>query len=286
MNIFFSLILVLACNSKNSSDERLMPVGNLPSELGEISGMVSLGDDLYVGNNDSGNPAELYVFSLKDKMTTRIIRIKGASNIDWEELTADDQFVYISDTGNNSGKRKDLTIYRLKKDDLVKKEETDVEKITFYYPEQTKFKPSNDHNFDCEAMIVLGDSLYLFTKNRGDLNTDLYSIPKTPGNHPAKHLDQIDAGGLITGADFRKSGSNHELILIGYTVKEKGYHPFLLYFKNVIGTDFFDDSPQRFMFKGKLQTESVLFHDSSSVYITNEGEHGDKALIHQVILNN
>ncbi len=281
-----ALMLSLACASSLPQDPRLKPVASLPEELKECSGLIDLGDGLYVGNNDSGHPAELYVFSLNNDSAVRRVKIKGASNYDWEEMASDDHFIYISDTGNNSGNRKDLAIYKVRKTDLLQNDEVTAEKIALSYPKQNKFEPSNKHNFDCEAMVSVGDSLYLFTKNRGDSRTDLYSIPKTAGTYVARYLDSYAADGLITGAAYRAEDVHAELALIGYTVEGKGYHPFILYFPNVNGTAFFESSAQRITFDGKLQTETIFFHDPYNVYITNEEEHGDKGYIYQVAIEN
>lgn len=281
-NMFILLFLNFACGSTRAPGPEFKPIIPLPAQLDECSGLIYLGNGLYTGLNDSGNPAELYVFDLGDHPDTRVVKIKGASNHDWEELAADENYVYISDTGNNSGNRKDLKIYRVAREALIHQEEVKAEEISFYYPEQKKFEPSNKHNFDCEAMICAGDSLYLFTKNRGNSKTDLYSLPKTPGHYPAKHLDRFDAKGLITGADFKQTSENNALVLIGYTVEGKGYHPFILYFPGVKGTAYFKGPFERLMFDGKLQTESISFYDEQSVYITNEEEHGDEGFIYKV----
>jgi hypothetical protein len=246
--------------------------------------MVQLENDLYAGNNDSGNPSNLVIFSIKDKSSPRLVKIRNAVNVDWEELAEDDKFVYIGDTGNNLGTRNELTVYKVRKEDLIGKEEVEAEKIIFSFPEHEKAGFSGKHNFDCEAMIGLGDSLYLFTKNRGNLKTDSYSIPKTPGNYTARHIGTFDSGGLVTGADFRESGKSGELVIIGYTDKEKGYHPFVLYFPEVQGTDFFGGPSTRIDFKGKLQTESVLFYDPHKVYITNEDHKGEPGFVYQLDL--
>jgi len=281
-NTLILLVLSFACVSTRGPGPEFKPVIPLPDQLDECSGMISLGNGLYAGLNDSGNDAELFIFKLSHQPDTRTVKITGASNHDWEELTADSSYVYISDTGNNSGNRKDLKIYRITKAELIQNDEVRAEQISFYYPEQKKFEPSNKHNFDCEAMISAGDSLYLFTKNRGNSKTDLYSIPKTPGHYPAKYLDRFDAMGLITGADFRQTSVQNSLALIGYTVEGKGYHPFILYFSDVKNTAYFKGYSERFTFDGKLQTESISFHDNHSVYITNEEEHGDKGFVYQV----
>lgn len=281
-----SLVLFgLACTSTITLDPKLKPIAPLTSELDECSGMISLDNDLYVGNNDSGNPAELYVFNLKNPdFATKTVRITGVQSIDWEELATDEDYVYIGDTGNNNGNRKDLAIYKVKKGDLRNKKEAKAEKIMFSYPEQKEFNKAKKHNFDCEAFICIGDSLYLFTKNRGNSRTDLYSLPKAAGQYSARHLDSFDAGGLVTGADFRETDSGTELVLIGYNTADKGYHPFLIYFYGVQDLAFFKAPFNKLTFTGSLQTESVLFIGDHQVYVTNEEEHGDQGFIYEVTL--
>lgn len=283
---FTVFFLAIACATVKSDDAELKKVSPLPGQLKECSGLISLGMDTFIGLNDSGNPAELIIFSLAVKSKPRIVKILGATNHDWEELTADDQFIYISDTGNNAGTRKDLAIYRVSKDSLMKEDEVAAEQISFNYPEQTSFLPAQKHNFDCEAMVCVGDSLYLFTKNRKNHKTDLYSLPKIPGTYKARRLGEFDAKGLVTGAAFRSSVKGNELALVGYADKQQGYHPFILYFDQVDGTRFFDSASKRFTFTGTEQTETILFYDEQHVYISNEGEHGDQPFVYQVDVKN
>lgn len=281
--IFF---VALACGPVDSGSGVLIPLDPLPEVLTECSGMVLIGKDTFIGLNDSGNPAELIIFSLKPGSTPRKVKIKGATNHDWEELTADDQYIYIGDTGNNTGARKDLTIYRVSKMEIHEDAEVIAEPIFFNYPEQENFLPNSNHNFDCEAMVCVGDSLYLFTKNRKNHKTDLYSISKIPGKYHARHLGQFDVQGLVTGAAFRSSVSGNELALVGYTDKKEGFHPFVVYFEHVEGTHFFNAPSKRLSFKGKEQTETILFFDDRHVYVSNESENGEPAFVYQIDVSN
>jgi hypothetical protein len=250
----------------------------------ECSGMVYLGDGLYLGLNDSGNPPDLILFTLDHSDDIKRIRITGASNIDWEELSTDNEFVYIGDTGNNSGTRKDLAVYKVRKEEIIAGTSAKAEKIQFVYPEQKKFKPSNSHNYDCEAMICIRDSIYLFSKNRGNGQTDVYSFPNSPGTYKARRLSSYNAGGLVTGADYREINGLGELALVGYTFQDKGYHPFVLYFRNITVPGFFTSASRRYTFEGRLQTETILFDEGRQVLISNEEEHGDKGYLFKVIL--
>lgn len=280
----FLVWLWISCQAPANNDPKLVPVGPLPKELTENSGLIELDEDLYVGLNDSGNEPNLYLFSLKRRSGTRMVRINNAQNVDWEDLTMDDDYVYIGDTGNNDGNRKDLVIYRVKKDDLRKKAEADAEKITYAYNTQTKFGSSSKNNYDCEALICVGDSLYLFSKNRGNKKTDLYSLPKVPGDYKALHGGQFEANGLITSAAYRDKVGKGELVLIGYNNKGKSYTGFLVYFPMVDGTHFFSGISKRSDFNTSLQIESVLYHGDKQVYISNEESGGNEGLIYKVDL--
>ena len=143
---------------------------------------------------------------------------------------ADDEFVYIGDTGNNGGTRQNLMIYKVRKDDVMNKAEVIPEIISFRYAGQTKFNDSNRHNFDCEAFISKGDSLYLFSKNRGDFRTDVYALSKVPGDYVITASESFDTDGLVTGADYRGQDESGELVLVGYNIHGKAYYPFIYHF--------------------------------------------------------
>lgn len=262
----------------------LNEVASLPKELKECSGMIQLDKNIFVGLNDGGNQPVLYAFDLKSGHETRKIKIDSVRNNDWEELAQDDDYIYIGDTGNNGGTRQNLMIYKIRKVDIKNLNEAVPEKIMFRYEGQTKFTDSNRHNFDCEAFISVGDSLFLFTKNRGDLRTDVYAIPKIPGSYLARKLKSFDAKGLITGADYRSGISGAELILIGYNVKGHDYNPFLIHFTNFSGSDFFGGLSERITIDHTLQSESVLFHGDQKVYISNEENKNEKGNVYEVSL--
>ena len=145
-----------------------------------------------------------------------------------------------------------------------------------------KFNDSNRHNFDCEAMISKGDSLFLFSKNRGDFRTDVYGLPKTPGEYVTSIIGSYDSEGLVTGADFRNNDGTGELVLIGYSIHGKAFYPFILYFSKVMGTRFLEGEVQRIDFRKVMQTESILFHSKDKVYVTNEEEDNSEGFIYEV----
>jgi hypothetical protein len=267
------------------SSNELVPVTELPKPLKECSGMVRIGQDQLVANNDSGNKPVLYVFSEKENEVTRKIFVANAENRDWEELASDDDYVYIGDTGNNGGKRTDLRIFRIRKKDILDLDTVIAEKITFSYKDQTKFTDSNLHNFDCEAMISKGDSLFLFTKNRGDFRTNVYGMPKTPGDYVLEKTVSYDTRGLVTGADYRETLDGGELVLVGYSVHGKALYPFVVYFPDVESSGFFSGKAIRKDYRQVLQTETIIFHGNKKAYVTNEEEDEQDGFIYEVDLS-
>ncbi len=93
----------------------------------------------------------------------------------------------------------------------------------------------DSNNFDCESMIAGNDHLYLFSKNRGDQQSKLYSIPKEPGTYAAKLIDSFDSRGLITGAALDLE--TNMLALVGYTYKS--WQPFIWLLYDFENEDFF-----------------------------------------------
>ena len=114
----------------------------LPSVLNEISALEYEKEDKNVasfwGLNDSDSQSEIYRFNAKTGEIINTILITNAPNIDWEEISSDDQRIYIADFGNNRGNRKDLSFYYIEKKSIdysKARQELKAEKVEFYYPE-------------------------------------------------------------------------------------------------------------------------------------------------------
>jgi len=198
-----------------------MHIKKLPGMMDEVSGII-MWDGQFVGHNDSGGLPELYFIDTLTGKLRRTLRIQNAKNVDWEDIAQDNEYIYIGDFGNNVGNRKDLCIYRIRKDQIPPDGgaalNSDI--IRFNWEKQTSFEPArHQHNFDCEAMICYHDRLVLFTKNWGDHQTAIYSLPKKPGEYTAIHHLDFPVDGLVTGADYLPG--EDRLLLCGY----KNYIP-------------------------------------------------------------
>lgn len=85
----------------------------LSEKVNEQSGLLWY-NNLFWVNNDSDCEPKLYAYNNKGEIKKEV-EIANAKNIDWEDLTGDQDYIYIGDFGNNFGNRKDLRVLRLKK---------------------------------------------------------------------------------------------------------------------------------------------------------------------------
>lgn len=207
-----------------SISSTLTAAATLPIALNECSGMVYYNGKVY-GHQDSGGPTELYEVDTTTGAITKTIILGGTTNVDWEDITQDDTYMYIADCGNNAnGNRTDLKIYKFAKSLLTAAGSTitipaaNIEVINFSYADQTNFAPQGGNNtrFDCEAVAYNRGKLHLFTKNWVGTHSVHYTLPTTAGTYAAERKDSINTGAVkITAADF---GAYDELILMGYEV--------------------------------------------------------------------
>lgn len=249
--------------------QRLKTVAALDTRLAETSGLVAFTDSTFLTINDGGNKAELYEINKRGKIISTT-SFSNATNFDWEELQMDKQgVIYIGDIGNNSHSRNQLTIYKFHRD-FVGKAEVETEAIHFYYEDQTYFPPAaNQRNFDAEAFLVKGDSLFIFSKDwskpfSGD--SKLYYVPNQPGRHTAKLLRKFHTHGT---ANFRDAVTGvcwfgDEILLLTYS---SIYH--IKDTKELLFTDHFVQS-KRFLFRRVKQFEAIAVGLDGKVYLTAE----------------
>jgi len=120
----------------------------LPNEVAETSGLLFLNGKI-ITHNDSGDAPNLYELDSLTGNLLRTINISNATNLDWEDITEDETYIYIGDFGNNNGNRTDLKIVRITKADYLNSNSVTADFITFSYEDQTDFSiRTNQHNFD------------------------------------------------------------------------------------------------------------------------------------------
>jgi len=259
--LFFLFIFINVHSQKVIKDYPLSDI------IEETSGLEIVGD-LLVTHNDSGGEPSLYYLSKEGKILKKR-KIKSASNKDWEDITKDSKYLYISDSGNNYNNRRDLKIYKVPIDENSK-EKNQI--ISFNYPEQESFKINRNTIYDAEGLISIADNLIIFTKNRAKKITEFYSIPKEEGSYDAKKIGTLNTNSIITGADY-----NQKLGLLALTSTVSFNEYYLITVK-----DFYLNKTSNYtinMFKipiGKTQVEAVKIIDNKNFWITSEDEKSSK----------
>lgn len=188
----------------------IAPIGYIEdSRVKESSGLVAVSDSLFWTHNDDTD-SSLYLISPKGNLKS--VWTLPFKNRDWEEITSDKQGnLYLGNFGNNLNYQILATIYKL--DPRHRKL---LGRISFLYEDHLEFQIMNPMkmNFDCEAMIHCGDSLYLFTKNKSERGTNVYVMPDKPGRYIARKKQEIKILGMVTAATLRPDGK--ELALLTY----------------------------------------------------------------------
>jgi len=286
-NFFLSLLISFfsCCQSDdlkvNDSVKESIKVINVTSFdkiLSETSGIINF-DGKIITHNDSGGEAALYEIDIVNGKVKRTVNIKNTKNIDWEDIAQDDFFIYICDIGNNSNTRKDQTIYKISKLDYLNNKEVIAEKIEISFIEQTDFTRSNKKtNFDAEAVVNVGDNLFLFTKNWGDQKTSVYKVPKEKGIYKLKRISSFNIKGLITGADYSKS--KNTIVLTGYN----NFLPFIVKITSFNNIDPLSGKIEKtgINVSGSLQIEGIAANPDGSFYLSAEEMTGFTAMLYKL----
>lgn len=244
--------------------------GSFGSALSEVSGLEYSSPNHLWAHADGGNPAKLYQIDTTASIT-RTITLLGATNVDWEDITRDAQGnIYLGDFGNNSNNRQDLKIYKIPDPEALSADSVVPEVIHFQYDNQFAFPPpAAEQNFDMEAMVAAGDSLYLFSKNRtSPWNgwTRMYRLPQDSGTYVAELLDSFYTGpgpqvsDWVTGADLSPDGQH--LVLLS--------HGKIWLFSCFTGHNFFKGKSQTLNLSSYSQKESIVLADNSTLYLADE----------------
>ncbi len=240
-------------------------VGELPEEIQESSGLLVNGSSL-ITHNDSGNEAVLYELDSVSLAVIRSVVISGAENTDWEDLAEDADYIYIADIGNNLGTRTDLKVWRVRKTDFAQSNLVASEAINYYYEDQTSFDGGSLSDWDAEALLAIGDSLLIFTKQWQSGGTAVYSIPKTPGTHPARRITAYNSNGLITAAALGPGDT--EVYLLGYRGE---LQPFIIRVPNVgLPFAFGPDTENSSLDLAFSQTEGIAIDSAGKVFVSSE----------------
>jgi hypothetical protein len=231
----------------------------------ETSGLIDWNNFLYTHNDNTDTT--IYKLNKISGAIVQNLPLNTVQNIDWEEISQDENYIYIGDFGNNAtGNRTNLKIYKIRKSTIETVPE--IETINFNYSNQTNFtaQPANQTDFDCEAFVVTANEILLFTKQWVSGYTAVYSLPKTSGTHTANYLTTINVAGLITGATLKED--SRLISLCGYS---NTLQPFVFLIYDYIGTNFTVANKRKIAIPLPYhQIEAIATNNGLDYNLTNE----------------
>jgi len=257
------VVVIFGFVYQNSYSQKLTKDISLSKKIDETSGL-EIVDGQFITHNDSGGDPKLFYLDKKGKIVFERT-LEGVKNNDWEDITKDDQFIYVANMGNNFDTRKNLSIVKTP----IDSSSSEAELIEFNYPEQVKFTTAyNQSQYDAEALITIDDYLIVLTKNKLKKITEIYALPKIAGKYEAKKIGSLNTQSIITGGDY--DPETKLLALTGTLIFNEYY---------IIKIEDFDlESKKDYkidMYKipiGKTQVEAIKIIDSNTFWITSEDE--------------
>ena len=266
----FSLI-IFSCSSGQEKEDYenavILETIVLPKIINETSGLEILNNQ-FITHNDSGGEPSLYFFSQNGEIINSITLEEESFweiyNNDWEDITADEDYIYIADTGNNFGNRDNLNIIKVKTTDF-----SIDSKIDISYKDQQTFLPRPKHKYDAEALFLIEDKIAVLSKDRDNLFTDLYLIDKQSNSKQAlESKTTYNVNSLITGGDYNKDMSL--LALVSYNSKGS---QFLILFEDFNLETLAEKKFRKFKIPlERAQIEAIKIIDNKTFWITSEDE--------------
>ena len=272
------LVVFIACNEEsieNSNEVEILISIELPKEINETSGLEIINNN-FITHNDSGGDPVVYEFNQNGVIINRY-NINGDSgynleNVDWEDLGADGEYLYIADTGNNFGTRKDLKLIKVDPSNNFQA----VNEINISYKDQESFLPKLRHKFDAEGLTIIDDQIALFSKDRDSLNTDIYFIPTNGG--PLSSINTFNVKALITGADY-----DNNLGLLALISYDSDGNQYIILFPNFNPKG--KNSFKKFRIPiDKSQMESIKIINKNEFWITSEDEGSGHPTLFKIVV--
>ena len=268
---FILSLIIFSCSSGQEKEDYenavILETIVLPKIINETSGLEIL-DNQFITHNDSGGEPSLYFFSQNGEIINSI-KLEEESfweiyNNDWEDITADEDYIYIADTGNNFGNRDNLNIIKVKTTDF-----SIDSKIDISYKDQQTFLPRPKHKYDAEALFLIEDKIAVLSKDRDNLFTDLYLIDKESNSKQVLESKiTYNVNSLITGGDYNKDMGL--LALVSYSSKGS---QFLILFEDFNLETLAEKKFRKFKIPlERAQIEAIKIIDDKTFWITSEDE--------------
>jgi len=268
---FILSLIIFSCSSGQEKEGYenavILETIVLPKVINETSGLEII-NEVFITHNDSGGEPSLYFFNLNGEIINSI-KLEEESfweiyNNDWEDITADEDYIFIADTGNNFGNRDNLNIIKVKTSDFSVESKIDIS-----YEDQQTFLPRPKHKYDAEALFLIEDKIAVLSKDRSNLFTDLYLIDKESNSKQALESKiTYNVNSLITGGDYNKDMSL--LALVSYNSRG---NQFLILFENFNLENLAEKKFRKFKIPlERAQIEAIKIIDNNTFWITSEDE--------------
>ena len=235
--------------------------------LNELSGLVAsrVTPGRLWSHNDSGTP-QLVALDTKGKVTGRV-SVAGATVTDWEAIASgacgDGTCLYVADIGDNTGQRKDITVYRIAEPQSAAGSVAVDAAFRASYPGGGR---------DAEALLTAPDGrLYIVTK--GDTSdVSLYRFPDKLTSGTTMRLEKVGAslfkGQLLPGDRITDGAISPDGEWVALRTKAA-----LIFYPAVqfLNGEFSEAGRVDLTRLHEPQGEAVAFGPSDIVYLAGEG---------------
>lgn len=236
--------------------------------LRESSGMATsrANASFFWTHNDSGDRPNLYAFTFLGKPLA-IVRIEGAKNIDWEDITCFQRkgkpYIVIGDFGDNRSVRDSCQLYLVNDNAFQNRRFADslpvARKIEFRYEGGSR---------DCESIAYdqESDSFILVSKSFGPF-CDVFQLKFPEPDTPAKPAERIGRLKLAGFTSIDISPDSRRAIGLTYA------HAYEFVRKaDETWTDGFRRSARRIKLPTRKQGEGICYGaDGITIYTSSEG---------------
>ncbi len=229
-------------------------------------------------HEDSGNPAKIYAIT-STGFGLGTYSLSGASNTDWEDIavgpgpTANTQYVYVGDIGDNNAARGSIAIYRVPEpvvSDVQSPVTTSLSntKFTLQYPTGADPDGNPQGAQDAESLFVdpISKDVYIVTKRLSVKHVYEATLPATSsGSITLSLVATLNMTTWITGGDITVDGS---------AIAIRGGSTALLYLRPNGGSvaDAFATTPISIPLLSEVQGEAIGFDAlGQGYYTTSEG---------------
>ena len=286
MMVLMAAFLALSTSAQQSIN--FIEMGTLPEVISGNSGLAVASDDSFWAIDRKGGKAEVYEIDIRGDLL-RTVRIEGAENVDFEDMTQDSNGnIFVGDFGNTDKNRQKMIIYRFstakikvdqeRSTDKLKSFKVIAEKIEYVLPFEAM---RSECHYDVQSMIWNDDALMLFTRDRCDKTDNMlhfYSLPDAPGIYTARdegyfNWEDPEANIIITGADLSVDGRSLALL------SDDAVHLFFGYKK-----DRYFGGSYRYIPMEKTERLAICHIDDCNLYVTEVSSENGPGRIQKINL--